>query len=112
MFCTVAICSGVATGGHRWVLGFEEFVWGLGWGCKAIVCYLINVLYCSENMFVSCRLSIYVWLQPPDTAREVSPEPLCPPYLQTLATPLDICVILFCSFAFSVAFYLTMLRPI
>ena len=59
---------------------------------------LIDVLYCLENAFASCRLCLYIWLLgakaptgtlPPrfrwGTGLQF-PDPLCQPYLQTLPT--------------------------
>jgi len=61
---------------------------------------MLNVLYCLENAFVSCRVHVYVSglllrdspQTPPGLCYytlledEVPIDPLCPPYLQTLAS--------------------------
>ena len=66
--------------------------------CSTLLIYLISVLYCLENAFVSYRLHTYrsLWLlgallwTPFGISVAKTVDPLCPPYLQTLATPLAI----------------------
>ena len=53
--------------------------WGIPKSLQTIkMCCLINVLYCLENVFVRCRLHMYIWLlgaSPPDPHRGSAPGP-------------------------------------
>ena len=95
--------AGVNTCPHptspRWVMGFAKFLWVL-WGMRDGG-RVSNVLYCGENSFISCRLCVNIWPpglypRPSDPNRGSYPvglpypNPLYPPYLQTLAMPLPL----------------------
>jgi len=74
---------------------FEEFL-GEEWGWRTsamnlqvhrILYYLINLLSCLENAFVSCKLWIYIWLQTPIVALPLDPCVSRPPVLTLPPNP-------------------------